>query len=76
MDAIFFFLRTSKVSGRFQEWKQAGVFLELWKQGLLQYDALEGIDWNWLSMDRAMTKAPLGGGEARAETLPTAENSE
>ena len=25
------------------------------------YDALQGIDWAWLSMDGAMTKAPLGG---------------
>ncbi len=76
MDAIFFVLRTgmqwnalnvtglcssSSAHRRFQEWAEAGVFLELWKQGLLQYDALEGIDWKWLSMDGAMTKAPLGG---------------
>lgn len=45
----------------FQTWLQAGVFLNLWKQGLLNYDKLEGIDWTWLSMDGAMTKAPLGG---------------
>ena len=76
MDAIFFVLRTgmqwnalnvtgicssSSAHRRFQEWAAAGVFLELWKQGLQQYDALEGIDWSWLSMDGAMTKAPLGG---------------
>ena len=45
----------------FQTWLEAGVFLEFWKQGLLAYDKLKGIDWNWLSMDGAMTKAPLGG---------------
>jgi putative transposase len=28
---------------------------------LLAYDELEGIDWSWLSMDGAMTKAPLAG---------------
>lgn len=76
MDAIFFVLRTgsrwnslnatglcssSSAHRRFQEWVEAGVFLELWKQGLLEYDALHGIDWSWLSMDGAMTKAPLGG---------------
>ena len=78
MDAIFFVLRTgcqwnalnatglcSSSSGhrRFQEWAEAGVFLELWKQGLLEYDSLKGIDWSWLAMDGAMTKAPLGGGK-------------
>jgi hypothetical protein len=27
----------------------------------VEYDALQGIDWAWLAMDGAMTKAPLGG---------------
>ena len=85
MDAIFFVLRTgcqwnalnatgicssSSAHRRFQEWAQAGVFLELWKMGLFEYDALKGIDWDWLSMDGAMSKAPLGG-KRRARTPPT-----
>lgn len=76
MDAIFFVLRTgcqwnalhdtglcssSSAHRRFQEWTEAGVFLALWKRGLGEYDALQGIDWEWLAMDGAMTKAPLGG---------------
>lgn len=75
-DAIFFRLRTgcqwkaldatgicpgSTAHDRFQEWVAAGVFLKLWKAGLLEYDELKGIDWSWLSMDGCMTKAPLGG---------------
>ncbi len=46
---------------RFQEWEQAGVFHEFWRQGLLDYDEVVGIDWAWLAADGAMTKAPLGG---------------
>ena len=76
MDAIFFRLRTgcqwnalsatglcssSSAHRRFQEWRAAGVFLELWRRGLTEYDALKGIDWRWLAADGAMTKAPLGG---------------
>ena len=76
MDAIFFVLRagcqwnalnatgicsSSSAHRRFQEWVHAGVFARLWQLGLVEYDALEGIDWAWLSMDGAMTKAPLGG---------------
>jgi transposase len=76
MDAIFFVLRTGcqwnalqdtglcssrSAHRRFQEWAAAGVFLALWGQGLAAYDALQGIDWAWLAMDGAMTKAPLGG---------------
>ena len=75
-DAIFFVLRTgcqwkaldatafcpgSTAHDRFQLWVADGFFLRLWRAGLLEYDALRGIDWKWLSMDGAMTKAPLGG---------------
>jgi hypothetical protein len=41
--------------------------LNFWKQGLLEYDRLKGLDWSWLSMDGAMTKAPLGGEKNRPE---------
>jgi transposase len=37
------------------------VFLKLWQTGVEQFDELQGIDWAWLSMDGAITKAPLGG---------------
>ena len=82
MNAIFFVLRTgcqwnalnatgisssSSAHRRFLEWVEAGVFELLWILGLLAYDELKGIDWDWLSMDGAMTKAPLGGGKGRQE---------
>jgi transposase len=49
------------VYARFREWVDAGVFAEFWRRGLLEYDRLKGIDWDWLALDGAMTKAPLGG---------------
>ena len=52
---------------RFQEWVDAGVFLRFWEAGLEQYDEVKGIDWNWLSMDGATTKAPLGGEKNRPQ---------
>jgi transposase len=81
MDALFFVLRTGcpwnalqdtglcssrAAHRRFQEWAAAGVFLAL--QGLAVYEALQGIDWEWLAMDGAMTKAPLGGETGRQES--------
>jgi len=48
---------------RFQEWREVGVFHEIWRQGLLEYDEKIGIDWSFLAADGAMTKAPLGGGK-------------
>ncbi len=49
---------SSSAHRRFQEWSEAGVFERLWAQGLSEYDELVGLDWQWLSMDAAMTKAP------------------
>ena len=77
-DAIFYVLRTgcqwqaldetdlcphSTAHDRYQEWVEADVFLKLWQAGVEQFDELKGLDWDWLSMDGAMTKAPLGGQE-------------
>jgi putative transposase len=78
MDAILLVLRTgmqwnalkdtticssSSAHRRFQEWEQAGVFHEIWRQGLLDYDEVVGIDWAWLALDGAIGKAPLGGAQ-------------
>jgi transposase len=52
---------SSSAYRRFREWLEAGVFWEFWRQGLHAYEALAGIDWEWLAMDGAMGKAPLGG---------------
>ena len=49
----------------FQMWTQHGVFRRLWKMGLLEYDRRKRIQWRWLSLDGAMTKAPLGGEKNR-----------
>jgi len=83
MEAILFVLRTgcqwnalnatgicssSSAHRRFQEWTQAGVFEEFWRLGLLALDALDGVDWSWLAMDGAMTKAPLGGEKNRPQS--------
>ena len=44
------------------------MFAEISRQGLLEYDKVVGIDWAWLAADGAMTKAPLGWAEDRAES--------
>src|SRR2546421_4647274 len=82
-DAIFYVLRTgcqwqaldqtelcahSTAHDRFQEWVRAGVFLTFWQAGIEQFDELQGMDWEWLSMDGAMTKAPLGGEKNRPQS--------
>lgn len=89
MDAIFFVLRTgcrwnalnetsicssSSAHRRFQEWMAAGVFAAFWREGLLAYGGAVGIDWSWLALDGAMTKAPLGG-EKTGPNLQTELNA-
>ena len=75
-DAIFYVLRTgcqwqaldqtelcahSTAHDRFQAWVEAGVFLQLWQARVQRFAELRGIEWDWLAMDGALTKAPLGG---------------
>ena len=52
---------SSTIHRRFQEWCKAGFFHTLWQAGLSEYDELQGIVWEWQSIDGAMIKAPLGG---------------
>ena len=49
----------STVHRTFQNWLAAGFFEKIWAKGLEQYDELEGIGWEWQSVDGRMIKAPL-----------------
>src|SRR5919206_2692148 len=82
MDAIFFVLRTgcqwnalsatglcpsSTAHDRFEAWVKGGFFERFWQAGLAEYNAFNGMDWRWLSMEGAMSKAPLAGEKNRAQ---------
>lgn len=49
----------SAIHTHFQKWQRAGFFVALWRAGLAEYDGLEGIAWQWQSVDGALLKAPL-----------------
>jgi len=73
LEGIFYVLRTgcqwkavpkeygagSSIHTYFQEWTKAGFFEKIWAKGLEKYDELEGIGWEWQSLDGCMVKAPL-----------------
>lgn len=75
LDGIFYVLRTgcqwkavppafgsgSSLHRYFQRWQKRGVFRQLWRDALQEYDDEVGIDWAWQAIDGTMTKAPLGG---------------
>ena len=73
-EAIVFVLRTgiqwkalpkekfgssSSIHKYFLMWEKAGLFSQIWKSGLAEYEELEGVGWRWQSIDGAMHKAPL-----------------
>jgi hypothetical protein len=69
---------------RFHAWVQEGVFGRLWQAGGACFEELVGIDWAWLSLDGALTKAPLGGkdgldsdrpGQAGCQAQPAARGA-
>jgi transposase len=83
MNAILFVLRTgcqwnalratgicssSSAHRRFLEWVESGVFEKAWVKALNAYDEFVGLDWSWMSMDGAMSKAPLGGEKNRPKS--------
>src|SRR5260221_1938524 len=67
---------SSTAHRRFQEWESAGVFHEIWRHSLLDYDDEVGIDWSWLAADGAMTKAPLGGPKTGPNPTDRAKGAE
>lgn len=70
----------SAIHKHFQTWQREGFFTRLWKSGLAEYDQMEGIAWNWQSVDGTLLKAPLATecvganptdrGKKRAQTKP------
>jgi len=50
----------SSVHQYFQEWMASGFFKTIWATGLMEYDELNGIDWEWQSLDGATRKSPIG----------------
>ena len=88
LDGIFYVLRTgcqwkaappefgsgSSLHRYFQKWQKRGVFRKLWQAALHEYDDQIGIQWDWQSLDGAMTKAPLGGKKDRQKPHGSSQN--
>jgi transposase len=73
LEGIFYVLRTgiqwkalpvtygaaSSIHSYFSEWAEAGFFRRMWEEGLIVYDLVKGLGWEWQSVDGCMVKAPL-----------------
>ena len=53
----------SAVHKRFQEWVEMGVMERVFYVFVRIYDCHKEIDWEWMSVDSATTKAPMGGSD-------------
>jgi transposase len=58
----------STVHDALQRWRRLGLFLNIWKELLIEYDDLQGLDWEWLSGDTSLVKSPLGGKKNRTKS--------
>lgn len=75
LNGIFYLLKTgcqwgylppcygskSTVHEHFQRWVAAGVFGEIFRLTLEEYDEFKGIDWEWQMMDGCLVQAPVRG---------------
>jgi transposase len=82
IDGIFYVLRTgcqwkaaprefgsgSSLHRYFQFLVAKEIFATIWQLALEEYDELQGIQWEWQSIDGTMTKAPLGGEKNRPKS--------
>jgi putative transposase len=62
------------VHRRFQQWVEAGIFEKMHHICLRFYDDLEGIDFDWASIDGSQTKAPRGGTDTGANPTDRAKS--
>ncbi len=51
---------TSTDDDHARAWVAAGVLPKRWQVSVEPFDARKDIDWDWLRMEWAMTKSPLG----------------
>jgi transposase len=52
-------ITSQAVHKKFLQWSRAGLFQRLWQAGLVEYDEMEGIAWEWQAADGSLGKAPL-----------------
>ena len=67
---------STTVYDRFRLWEEQGVFERIWQAGLQEYDELEGIAWEWQSMDGVMSHPPLSVEPRPAPIPPIAASGE
>ena len=64
---------SSTVYDRFRSWEAQGFFQKLWQSELQHYDELQGIAWDWQSVDSSRASAPFAASRRRTRSrLPAA----
>jgi len=59
---------SSTVYDRFRFWEAQGFFQRVWQAELKQYDELQGIAWDWQSVDSSTVKAPFAASRRRSRS--------
>jgi putative transposase len=59
----------SSIHEHFQRWVSGGVFNEVFRLNLVEYDEIKGIEWEWQAMDGSLVQAPVREGNLPEEGL-------
>ncbi len=52
---------SSSIHDRYQAWRKAGLFAQIFQAMLQYYDQVKRIQWRWQAIDSKLVPAPLGG---------------
>jgi len=56
---------SSSIHEYFRYWESLGVFHKTWELGLIIYDEMQGIAWEWQALDASHIKSPMGNDSVR-----------
>ena len=63
-----FYGSPSSIHAYFKKWEAQGLFSELWKKGLAEFEEMKGIAWEWtLDTTRSAKAAAEGAGKMRTD---------
>jgi transposase len=66
-----FYGSPSSIHAYFKKWEEQGLFTELWKKGLAEFEEMKGIAWEWTLDTTRNAKAAM----ERAKNSAASENS-
>lgn len=71
-----FYGSPSSIHAYFKKWEAQGLFSELWKKGLAEFEEMKGIAWEWTLDTTRSAKAAAGNAAGKVSSGPSGNTSE